>query len=119
MFSEVVQDHFYNPRNTGPLENATHQAVIGMPGDGPYMELWFQVETATIRRATYRTYGCPAAVASASLIAELSTGRSISTLLSITCADILKLLGDLPPNKIECAQMAVDAVHRAFRPPSQ
>ena len=76
MFSAVVMEHNVNPRNVGPLDGATHHGVAGTPGDGPYMEMWFDVEAGVVRRAAYRTYGCPAAVACGSVLAQLAAGAA-------------------------------------------
>ena len=55
MFSATVQEHTYQPRNVGELPSATHHGVAGVPGDGPYMLLWFEVVGDTIVKATYDT----------------------------------------------------------------
>jgi nitrogen fixation NifU-like protein len=110
MFSAIVQDHFYNPRNSGELESATHQGIAGLPGDGPYMILWFQVASGKIERASYQTYGCPAAVASGSILAQLAVNRTFARLSELTSGDIIRLLGGLPEGKEHCAQLAVDAL---------
>ncbi len=174
MFSARVLDHFYNPRNTGPLEGATHQGTAGIPGDGPYVELWLLVQdlesssssssnstplgaraslpapdcqdrsgvnaeppgsTTSLRsssiparhptpkaqrpplvlRAAYRTYGCPAAVACASLLCELAIGREVERLLTLTPDDLVRLLGGLPEGKEECPRLALQALASAFR----
>ncbi len=154
MFSARVLDHFYNPRNTGPLEGATHQGTAGIPGDGPYVELWLVLQdlesssssssssnsesgkpprtrtrTRTIpehptpntehgmlvRQAAYRTYGCPAAVACASLLCELAVGREAERLLNLTPDDLVRLLGGLPEGKEECPRLALQALANAFR----
>ena len=64
MFSALAAEQIAVPRNVGPLEGAPPQGIAGVPGDGPHMILWFQVENGHIQRAAYATYGCPAAVAS-------------------------------------------------------
>jgi nitrogen fixation NifU-like protein len=115
MYSLQVLDHFHQPRNVGPLEAATHQATVGVPGDGPYLILWFRVEQGTIVQAAYQTYGCPAAVASGSLLAELAVGRSPKTLLSLTPREVMLLLGGLPEGKEACAERAIQALHGALQ----
>ena len=53
MFSATVLEHTARPRNVGELETATHHGIAGVPGDGPYMHLWFEVEEGVIQRASY------------------------------------------------------------------
>ena len=116
MFSPLAIEHIAVPRNVGPLEGATHQGIAGMPGDGPYMILWFQVEDGgRIAKAAYATYGCPAAVASGSITASVLTGRTVEQALRLTAEDILGVLQGLPEGKEECAQLAATALQNAFR----
>ncbi len=114
MFSPSVLDHFHNPRNCGPLNGATHVGTAGVPGEGPYLKLWFVVINGTIQRAAYRTYGCPAAVACGSLIAELAAGRTPQRLLALTQEDVIRLLDGLPEGKEHCAALVVEAVRNAL-----
>lgn len=114
MFTAIVQDHVHNPRNTGTLENATHHGVAGVPGDGPYMLMWFEVAEETIVRASYDTYGCPSAIASGSVSAEILQGRTISQALLLDATDIQRLLGGLPAGKEHCAQLTIEAIRDAF-----
>ncbi|MCW3051182.1 MAG: iscU [Chthonomonadales bacterium] len=114
MFSALAIEHIAVPRNIGPLEGATHQGVAGVPGDGPYMILWFQVEDGQIQKAAYATYGCPAAVASGSITATLLTGRTVEQALSLTAEMIIRILQGLPEGKEDCAQLAAAALQNAF-----
>ena len=112
--SPLALDHIANPRNSGPLEGATHKGVAGDPGGGPYVILWFHVEGDVINQATYETYGCPAAVASASLTAAILKGRTIAQALSLTPNDVKLILGGLPEGREHCPVLAVQAIHDAF-----
>ena len=115
MFSALATEHIAVPRNVGPLEGATHKGVAGVPGEGPYMILWFQVEGGDIQKAAYATYGCPAAVASGSISTTLLTGRTVEQALCLTAAVIIHVLQGLPEGKEDCAQLAVTAVQNAFK----
>jgi len=114
MYSETVLEHFHNPRNCGPLPGATHEGTAGVPGEGPYMTLWFRVEDGRVTQAAYQTWGCPAAVACGSLVAELAPRVSIAALRSLTAADVMRLLRGLPEGKEHCAELAVEAIKRVL-----
>ncbi len=116
-FSAAVLDRAMDTRHTGPLAGATHTGVAGAPGDGPYMELWFEVSDRVIKRAAFRTYGCPAAMACGSMTAQLATGRTVEQMMRLTPRDITLLLGGLPEGKEHCPEMAVQALRRAFERP--
>ena len=114
MFNASVLDRVFNPRNEGPLQRATHIGQIGIEGEGPFMTLWFNVENQCVKNAAYKTYGCPASIASGSIVVELAIGRNVSQVLSVSETDISILLGGLPEEKLDCARMAVNAVRNAF-----
>ncbi|MEP6754479.1 MAG: iron-sulfur cluster assembly scaffold protein [Chthonomonadales bacterium] len=114
MFNALVLDRVFHPRNEGPLQDATHIGQIGIEGDGPFMTLWFYVENQSVKNAAYKTYGCPASIASGSVIAEIAIGRNVSQVLAVSEGDISLLLGGLPEEKLDCARMAVNAVRDAF-----
>lgn len=110
MYSAVVQEHFHQPRRVGPLADATHFGTAGVPGDGPYIQLWLRVDEGLVRSAAYRTYGCPAAVGSASMAAQLVEGLSLEDALQVSAAQIVSGLGGLPEGKEHCPQLAAQAI---------
>jgi NifU-like protein involved in Fe-S cluster formation len=110
MLSAVAADHVQRPRNQGPLETATHYGVSGSPGDGPYVELWLEVEGGTVCKAAYRTHGCPSSVAASSLLCQLATGRELERVKELTGEELLLVLGGLPEGKERFAHMAVESM---------
>lgn len=114
MLSAIAAQHVHSPRNVGPLESATHFGQAGTPGEGPYMQLWFRVESQTIVEARHKANGCFSSIASASVVAEVLKGRTIAQALSLTSRDVHALLGGLPEGKGYCADMAIAAVQAAF-----
>jgi nitrogen fixation NifU-like protein len=115
MWSDLVQEHVSNLRNVGPLETATHQGVAGVPGEGPYMRLWFEVNEGRIVRAAYKTYGCVSAIASGSITATLLTGLPVERALLLTAEDLLRIMGGLPEGKEHYTQLAVTAIANALK----
>lgn len=114
MFSAAVLDHTLNPRNSGPLKGANRFGQTGEPGAGPYVQLWFLVVDSTIRQCSYETYGCPAAVACASFVAEFVVGKTVSQALLMAPEDISVMLGGLPEGKGHCPTLVVRAIQEAF-----
>jgi nitrogen fixation protein NifU and related proteins len=113
MYSAVVQDHFHNARRVGPLVGATHTGTAGVPGEGPYLIVWLRVEAGVVREAAYRTFGCPAAIASASVLCELVVGEAVDVAARLSEADLVSALGGLPEGKEHCPPLAVGALRRA------
>ena len=114
MYSAVASEHFHAPRRVGPLEGATHTGTAGTPGEGPYVVLWLQVEGEKVLGAAYKTFGCPASIASASMVAELVEGLDVSEALAINEATLTQALGGLPEGKDHCPRLAIEALRRAL-----
>src|SRR3989338_3596077 len=86
LYSEVVRDHFFNPRNL-LIDDSTYEAdgigVVGSPACGDMMAVWIEVEkeTGRIRACKWRTFGCASAIASTSMMSVMATedgGRTLS-----------------------------------------
>jgi NifU-like protein involved in Fe-S cluster formation len=114
MLTDLGALHVQSPRNVGPLEGPCAYGVSGVPGDGPYVEIWAEVADGVVRRAAYRTYGCPSSVAAASVLCELAIGRDASRVASLEAGDLLAVLGGLPEGKGHLAAMAVEAMKAAL-----
>lgn len=113
--SAVALDHVQNRRNQGRISNPTHSGHSGIEGDGPYIVLDFLVANGIVESAKYETYGCPTAIACASMVAQISIGRSINLLLGLTADDLTTLLQGIPEGKEYCPKLAVEAIHNAFQ----
>ncbi len=62
----------------------------------------------------FRTFGCTAAIAAASVVTELASGKAADDAARLEPADILNALGGLPVRKEACALMAIGALRAAL-----
>jgi len=63
----------------------------------------------------FETLGCVVAIANTSLLTSLIKGKTIKEALSFKKEDLIKRLGQpLPPFKIHCSVLAVDALKEAI-----
>lgn len=69
-YSEIVLDHFYQPRNCSVLGNPDAIGVAGEPGQGNFMVLYLRVGAGRISEATFQTHGCCPSIAAGSLLTE-------------------------------------------------
>ena len=114
MYSEEVIKHFHNPHNYGKIKNPSAIGNIGNIRCGDIMKLYIKVnEKDIIEDIKFETYGCAAAIATSSIVTDLAKGKSIEEALKMTNQDILGSLGGLPPLKVHCSLLAVDALHEA------
>jgi len=110
MFSEVVLDHFRNPRNAGELPGATVTVEVNNPICGDILKLAAQMEDGRIAEARFLCRGCTTAIACASMLTEHLTGRTLDEARSITAESLSEALGQLPPATFHGAQLAADAL---------
>ena len=110
MYSAVVLEHSEHPRNVGDLPDATNTVNVSNPVCGDELRLAVRIENGRIAAARFRTRGCKAAVASASLLTELIVGKSIEEIRGITAEQISQALGGLPAATRHVSQLAEDAL---------
>lgn len=115
VYSEIVKEHFFHPRNLllkdpKPGEfNAEGQ--IGSPACGDIMRMWAKIDPKTekIKKLKWRTFGCGSAIATTSIFSVMVTekeGMKIDKALRIKPQDIMKKLGGLPARKVHCSVLA-------------
>lgn len=116
-YTDLVIDHFTNPRNVGELPESETDgyACIGDPGCGDEMKLWFSVKDGRIGRIAFKSFGCPGAISTSSMLTVLAAGRSIEDAKLITDDDVVKALGGIPENKKHCSLLGVLALQAAIK----
>jgi nitrogen fixation NifU-like protein len=111
--SDPLMDHFVNPRNVGELSDADGVGDVGNPICGDIVRLFLKVKNDQIEKASFKTFGCRAAIATSSILTEMLRGKSIQDALKIKEKDMLAQLGNLPPLKRHCGKLAELALQAA------
>lgn len=114
MYNEKIMDHFQNPRNAGDMEDADGVGTVGNPTCGDIMTLYIKIENDIIVDIKFKTFGCGAAIASSSYTTELVKGKSLEEALKFTRRNVSDGLGGLPPIKMHCSNLALDALKEAI-----
>ncbi|MBR2349654.1 MAG: iron-sulfur cluster assembly scaffold protein [Clostridia bacterium] len=113
MYNDRVLEVFANPKNVGEIENASGVGTIGNASCGDIMRVYILVENDVIIDAKFKTFGCAAAIATASVATDMLIGKTIEEALQIKNADVVAYLGGLPPQKIHCSVLAEEAIQAA------
>jgi nitrogen fixation NifU-like protein len=113
-YGEKVMEHFAHPRNVGEMENPDGIGKVGNPVCGDIMNLYLRVKDGVITDATFKTFGCGAAIATSSMVTELVKGKTVEDALSISNRAVAEALGGLPPIKMHCSVLAEEALKAAI-----
>jgi nitrogen fixation protein NifU and related proteins len=119
LYSKQTISHFRNPHNYGELKHPDGQGEAGNIICGDIMSLYIEVKIdkkgrEIITAVKFKTYGCAAAIATSSVITDLARGKTIDEALLLSKKDIIDTLHGLPPIKIHCSLLAIDALGEAI-----
>ncbi len=114
MYSEKVIEHFSNPHNVGELEGANAIGEVGNARCGDIMRMYLKIEDDVIKDASFKTFGCCAAIASSSVTTDLIKGMTIDEALQFKNAAVVDALEGLPPAKVHCSVLAEEAIKQAI-----
>ncbi len=124
-YTDIVKDHFFNPRNLVRSDDelkkfkADGYGSVGSAACGDKMDMWIKVDSKSdkIVGCLFKTFGCGSAIASTSMLTMIVTendGMPIEQALKIKPQDIVKRLGDLPQRKFHCSVLGDKALRAAI-----
>ena len=113
MYSDVVMDHFKNPRNIGVIKDANIVVKVGDPSCGDALLVFFKIADERVQDIKYKIFGCGAAIAVSSIASEMAKGRTLDEVMLITRESIADALQGLPADKMHCSNLAAAAFHAA------
>ncbi|MBI2864700.1 MAG: Fe-S cluster assembly scaffold protein NifU [Chloroflexi bacterium] len=114
MYTDLVMDHFSNPRNVGTIADADGVGLEGNPVCGDLMKIFIKVKEDRIDDIKFQTFGCGAAIATSSMVTEMVKGKTLDEAMTITNRKVAEALGGLPSQKMHCSNLAADALHKAI-----
>ena len=112
-YSEVVMDHWMNPRSPGPMNDPDGIGRLTGPC-GDTMEIFLRVSSGRIAEARFMTDGCASTIACGSMITQLVKGKTIGEALKVSAADVIEALGSLPDSSIHCSVLAARTLQQAI-----
>lgn len=117
MYSEKVIKYFTHPKNVGEIKAADAQVTEGSLACGDMINLYLKIDpkTQVIKDIKFKSYGCAANIATTSIMTEMAKGKTLEQAKRLEFKDVTKELGGLPPMKIHCSVLAIDALKSAIR----
>lgn len=121
VYSKMVKEHFFYPRNILFDEtdyNADGTGSVGSAECGDVMNVWIKIDKKTkrIKECKWRTFGCASAIASASMMSVMATengGMDLTTAQTLKPQQIVERLGGLPDRKFHCSVLGHEALREA------
>ncbi|MCL2556579.1 MAG: iron-sulfur cluster assembly scaffold protein [Firmicutes bacterium] len=114
MYNEKVIKEFSDPQNVGELKNPNGVGTVGNASCGDIMKLFLRIENDIIVDVSFKTFGCAAAIATASTATRLIKGVTIEDALKVTNQHVVDELGGLPSQKLHCSVLAHEAIVAAI-----
>ncbi len=119
LYSKEVMKHFKNPQNVGKIKKPSGQGSAGNLRCGDTMNLYIKIGKnkkgeEVIKDISFETFGCTVAVANTSLLTTMIKGKTLEQTLKVKKEDLIKKLGRIPPFKIHCSLLAIDALVEAI-----
>jgi len=115
-YTDVVMENFTCPKHVGEIEGANGVGQVGSPACGDIMKIFLKInDDEIIEDASFKTFGCGAAVASSSMATDMIIGKSIEEAGKLTNTEVVDALGGLPEVKIHCSVLAAEAIQAAIQ----
>jgi nitrogen fixation protein NifU and related proteins len=115
MYSELLLDHFQNPRNVGELAAPAVTVEVSNPACGDILRLSARIEQGSVQEARYKVRGCTASIAAGSALTELLIGKTRAELNALDAARIEAAVGGLAPESKHAAVLCVDGLKNLLR----
>jgi len=118
LYTKKVIEHFKSPHNYGKIKNPDGVGEVGNLACGDVMHLYIKIGKSKgkeiIKDIKFETFGCAAAISTSSVITDLAKGKTLEKAMKIDNNNVVESLGSLPPIKIHCSLLAVDALSEAI-----
>lgn len=112
-YSDRALDLIADARNGGVPEGANAFCSVGREKRGTVqMQLFAKMDPETDRfvEVGFRSHGCLAAIACATVVADMLTGKTVDEALTITQEQILDAVDGLPNGRMYTLTFAIEAI---------
>ena len=117
LFQELILEHYKNPRNHGPIDNAGVVQKGGNPGCGDIVTIYMDADAeGVVRRLSFEGEGCMVSQAGTSIMLEKAVGKTLSEIEAMPPDVITDVLGKrLVTTRPNCAHLGFNTLKLAVR----
>ena len=114
---ELILEHYKNPGNRGPIEDARAVQKGGNPGCGDIITVYVDADDeGVVRRLSFEGEGCMVSQAGTSIILEKALGKTLSEIEDMPSGIMSDILGKrLVATRHGCAHLGLNTLKRAVR----
>ena len=111
---EFLMDHYENPRNKGPLEDAHVSLTGGNPGCADIISMHARFDKdGKIEEVHWDGEGCTISSAAASYVTEITQGLTAEEIEQLSFEDLIEQLGrELVMTRPTCATLALGTLKK-------
>ena len=113
-YTKELLKHFNNPKYVKKIKNPEGVGEVGNIRCGDIMHLEIKVKDDKIEDIGFKTFGCASAIASSDMICDLAKGKTLEQAKKIKKEDIVKKLKGMPPIKVHCSVLGIQALKKAI-----
>jgi nitrogen fixation NifU-like protein len=108
MYTELILDHYNNPKNFGSLENPDIKFKDTNPSCGDIIEIHAKIKDNKIHNIKFTGKGCAISQATAEILTGHIKGKTLNEVSNLTKAEVLSLIGiSLSPIRLKCALLSL------------
>ena len=101
LYQEIILDHYRNPRNCADLSSIPEENVHENPSCGDSVKIHAVVKDSKIEVLEFDGKGCAISVASASMMTELLTGKTVGEARRVIADFQAIMRGEADRSKLE------------------
>lgn len=116
IYQQELLDHFHSSTYRGTVENPSVVSAQYNPSCGDAVSLTASVDNGIITAIRFTGSGCVISQATASLLCEYVTGRSLEEIQAITTQQLIALIKvPLGPTRMKCALLSLYALQEGIK----
>ena len=110
LYSELIVDHYKNPRNFGEMDNPTLRGRGANASCGDMVEFYIKGDKK-IEKISFQGIGCALSTASSSMLSEKVKGCSFKEVMDMDAADLEEMMGiEISPTRMKCVELPLNTL---------